>query len=247
MTAEKRFYMFMALAGAIGAASIGLVPFEQLGDLGTLTPLTIRLAATVQPVLLAIVLALAGCWAAPKMGLEAPWLRALAERRKVVEATPTILFPTIIVAGLVAVMLVVLNVWSGSELKSANGPAAALAEIEMPLATKILYGGIAEEIMVRWGLLSLIALGLMRLRLSRIAALGAAAVISSLIFAAGHLPLLYQIVEAPSASLVMTILSANAVAGLAFAVLFIKRGLEAAILAHAGAHTLSTAWLALMT
>ena len=244
MTSDTRFTLLVIALGAVAAASVAFLPFESFAGIESADLPIVRVAAAAQAIILVSLAALAGCWAAPKMGLDAPWLRFLANRTKQTNEMPSIFFASTIVAFAVAVLLVAIDALVGDTLSSGSGPAAELGNLEMPLVTKILYGGVAEEIMVRWGLLSLIAVGLTKLKLNRVMALSSAVVLSSLVFAAGHLPLLFQIVEAPSLSLVMTIVIANTAAGTAFAILFVKRGLEAAVIAHAGAHILSSLWFA---
>ncbi len=103
------------------------------------------------------------------------------------------------------------------------------------LVQGLLYGGITEEILVRWGLLSLTAWLLLKLRLSRNAAMWIAVVAAALLFAAGHLPALVVAAEL-NAPLVARTLLLNAAAGIAFGGLFVRHNLEAAMLAHMTAH-----------
>lgn len=104
------------------------------------------------------------------------------------------------------------------------------------------YGGLAEEVMMRWGVMSAVAWGLARatgaLRSGRTApgwALATAAIVSALVFAAGHLPALAQISE-PTGAIIARTLALNAVAGLLYGFCFWRWGLESAMLAHASSH-----------
>ena len=63
----------------------------------------------------------------------------------------------------------------------------------------------------------------------------AAALVSALVFAAGHLPALMQISE-PTAPLIARTLTLNAAAGLFYGFCFWRWGLESAMLAHASTH-----------
>jgi hypothetical protein len=103
------------------------------------------------------------------------------------------------------------------------------------LPTGMLYGGITEEVMLRWGLMSAVAWALARMAGARPAVYVAAAVIAALLFGAGHLPAMAQVVELTPAVATRTVVL-NAVAGLAYGLLFWKRGLEAAMVAHAATH-----------
>ena len=103
------------------------------------------------------------------------------------------------------------------------------------LVQGLLYGGITEEILVRWGLLSLLAWLLLKLRLPGHVATWIAVVAAALLFAAGHLPALAVAAEL-NAPLVIRTLLLNAVGGIAFGALFVRHNLEAAMLAHMAAH-----------
>jgi hypothetical protein len=124
----------------------------------------------------------------------------------------------------------------------ANAP-AALA-FQPPLVSKLLYGGIAEELLTRWGLMTLFVWIAWKLSGSRspvpAAAYWIGALLAALLFAAGHLPTLYAIMPAPAPQLIAAVIAGNAVPGLLFGWLYWRRGLEAAMIAHALAHALTT-------
>lgn len=104
----------------------------------------------------------------------------------------------------------------------------------------LLYGGIAEEIIMRWGLMSLLAWALHRTfahRADRAPAslVIAAAVLSALVFAAAHLPALAAVTDVTPAVTARTV-ALNSVAGLVYGWLFWRQHLEAAMIAHAATH-----------
>ena len=110
-------------------------------------------------------------------------------------------------------------------------------QTSMGLLASACYGGLAEEVMLRWGLLSLLAWVLLTTicRGQPRAALGIAVVLASLIFAMGHLPILLAQTE-PSAVLLLRTLLLNSLAGLLYGAWFVRRDLETAVLAHAATH-----------
>jgi len=63
-------------------------------------------------------------------------------------------------------------------------------------------------------------------------------IISSIIFALGHFPIAYQVVENPSMALLTYILIGNTIGGLIFGWLYWKKGLESAFLAHILTHVI---------
>lgn len=104
----------------------------------------------------------------------------------------------------------------------------------------LLYGGIAEEIIMRWGLMSLLSWALHRTFAHRAdhapaSLVMAAAVLSALVFAAGHLPALAAVTDLTPPVIART-LALNSVAGLVYGWLFWRRHLEAAMTAHAATH-----------
>ena len=107
----------------------------------------------------------------------------------------------------------------------------------------LLYGGLAEEVMTRWGLMSLVVWAVLRLRQPQaaahpqpsVAAAWTGIVVASVVFAAAHLPALAQEV-ALSGPVVARTVALNLLAGMAYGWLFWRRSLETAMLAHATTH-----------
>jgi membrane protease YdiL (CAAX protease family) len=107
----------------------------------------------------------------------------------------------------------------------------------------VLYGGVAEEVMLRWGAMSLIAWALVSLLRSqaRTVSMALAVAVAALLFAAGHLPALAAQVDLTPAMVARTLML-NGVAGLLYGWLFWRRHLEAAMVAHACTHLGLAAW-----
>jgi hypothetical protein len=109
------------------------------------------------------------------------------------------------------------------------------------LVAGLLYGGITEELMLRWGIMSLFAWLVWRFGGGRADAVPRASVIwvailtSAILFGLGHLPAVSSLVPLTTAVVARTILL-NAIAGVAFGWLFWRRGLESAMVAHATGH-----------
>ncbi|MBL0935258.1 MAG: CPBP family intramembrane metalloprotease [Rhizobiaceae bacterium] len=109
------------------------------------------------------------------------------------------------------------------------------------LTVGIFYGGVVEEITVRWGVMSLAVL-LVWKAFGRNAPRPSAnhvwtgIAIAAILFALGHLPALASSGVEFTQALVFRTLFWNASLGLLFGALFARHDLEAAILAHAGFH-----------
>lgn len=108
------------------------------------------------------------------------------------------------------------------------------------LLAGVVYGGITEELLFRWFLLSLVAWLFAKIskdaeRRPSSAAFWIANAIVAILFGLGHLPMTAMI--APLTTAVVTrALVLNGIAGLVFGYLFWRKGLEAAMVAHACAH-----------
>jgi membrane protease YdiL (CAAX protease family) len=233
----------LSLLGIVGASSMALAPLERLVPV-PIDPVLLRLLSTVQPTLLVLLAAALGLWAAPKVGLDAPVFRAWAEGRAVLPALRR-QAPAAILAGLAAAAIL-LAFWS---FVRGRPEAASLTAFEIPLVTKLLYGGIVEELLLRWGLMSLFAWIIWRIAGAPGKApawgLWTALAAAALLFAFGHLPVLHLLVPDPAPALTAAVLAANFMPGLVFGWLFWKRGLEAAMMAHALAHLFAATALGL--
>lgn len=99
------------------------------------------------------------------------------------------------------------------------------------------YGGITEELLLRFGMLTTVAWVALRwLKFRRVSALTAAALISALFFAAGHLPALTAMGVGLTPDTVIYVLAWNTAFGVVAGALYCRYSLESAILAHIFAH-----------
>lgn len=235
----RTLWLRLSLLGLVGVASLALVPIERAVSVPLSVPM-LRLLAMVQPGLLVLAFTALGMWVAPKVGLDAPLVRAWVERRPIRPVLARQVRPALLAGLATAGLLIAYGAFSADMLQGSQGK---LAGLEVPLATRILYGGISEELISRWGLMSLFVWIFWRLAAAGGAVpawcfwLGAAA--AALLFAAGHLPMLYALVGEPTPALLAAVIAGNALPGLLFGWLFWRRGLEAAMLAHASAHMIA--------
>lgn len=95
------------------------------------------------------------------------------------------------------------------------------------------YGGFNEEVLCRLFLLTLFYFLLSKaFKEQRLLCLGLAIVLSSLLFAASHLPALFKMVYAPSSLSISRVMVLNALPGLIFGWLYVSRSLWAAMAGH---------------
>ncbi|MFN2567120.1 MAG: CPBP family intramembrane glutamic endopeptidase [Gemmatimonadaceae bacterium] len=151
------------------------------------------------------------------------------------------------VAIAVAQMAVVLSLelafrpFMGDAWRRLEQEGDALGGTAAQLVSGLLYGGITEELIIRWGLMSLFAWLVWRFGggqsdiAPRASVMWVAILASAILFGAGHLPAVSSLVPLTPVVVARTVLL-NAIAGLAFGWLFWRRSLEAAMVAHASSH-----------
>lgn len=244
---DRRAGFYLIGAALAGVVSLLLVPFEDLAPATGLPPPALRALSLIQPAVLAVIFVLLGNFLAPRVGLDAPVVRAWAARESGAPVLRRQAGPAAAVAVVVAIILIAYSSAVVPRIVELPGSEAfaRFVAIGPPLPTKLLYGGITEELLTRWGLMSLFAWIGWRLAAkpaeARAWVFWSAIVLSAVLFAAGHLPLLFALVDQPPGWVIAAVMLGNTVPGLLFGWLFWKRGIEAAIMAHAAAHLVSTA------
>jgi hypothetical protein len=111
----------------------------------------------------------------------------------------------------------------------------------VPLPTRLLYGGITEELLLRWGLMTILVWTAWRLFQKgrgkpKSAYVVATILISSIVFGIGHLPIAFMLFPQPTTALIAFVVVANSLFGLIAGYLYWKKGLESAMIAHVLTH-----------
>jgi len=122
-------------------------------------------------------------------------------------------------------------------------PATAVVPFDwLGLVRNVLYGGIIEEVLMRLGVMTLIVWVLWKLCGALVPWMYIVAIaLSALLFAAGHLPITFQILCQPDIDctvLVVRVLLLNGIGGVGFGYLYWRHGLSAAMLSHMLTHVL---------
>jgi hypothetical protein len=107
----------------------------------------------------------------------------------------------------------------------------------LPVPTRLLYGGITEELLLRWGFMTLLVwIGWRVFQKQQSKPTNmifvVAILLSALVFALAHLPLAVFLVGEITAAIVFFVIVANSVFGVVAGYLYWKYGLESAIVAH---------------
>ena len=156
----KRWHILL-LIGLAGVASLLLAGFEQLAP-GMQLSLAMRLLMLIQPAILTVAAVSVGQALAAKAGLGAPlvdaWLQGGNLRTILKRQMP----PALLVGLAVSLLMITYaRVILPSVTDAVN--MAKMTAFPVPLTTRILYGGITEELLTRWGLMSFFAWALWRL------------------------------------------------------------------------------------
>ncbi|MFW6293028.1 MAG: CPBP family intramembrane glutamic endopeptidase [Spirochaetota bacterium] len=168
---------------------------------------------------------------APRVGPGAPVIAALVHGGDVAAALPNPLAVVgISLVGIVPFLLlyyVVFRPWLDDETAATTD---ALRR-QLGLGARLLYGGVVEEVLMRWGVMSLLA-WLFGLVLGAQAATWTAIIVAGILFGIGHIPSYAAAGCKPGVPLFTTQIVLNLLAALVFGYLFARFGLFAAIVSH---------------
>jgi len=239
----RRLFGAVLLAGLPGVAAFaGLALPALLQDQELPVPLWVLMAgAGIQSALLLLLATWAGVVLARRVGLRAPLCEALASRARPWPALRPQLLPGLLGGLACATVLVGVAVLGPPELR------AAQAAVPLPLPVRLLYGGLTEEVLMRWGVMTvLVWLGWRVLQGGRGRAsavvVGVGIGAGALVFGLAHLPAVQAVLGSLPPGLALLVVGANTAVGVIAGWLYHRHGLESAMVAHAGAHLL--AWIA---
>lgn len=232
--------------GLLGVAALLLQPvppalLQAQPGLAQMPVWALKLLVLVNPTLLLFAATLCGALVAHRVGLRS-LLAGTADAAGVTKGWAQAAALGLVSGALLVALDMALAPWVGpfweQFLRSASQPSPR------GLLMGVLYGGITEEILMRWGLMSGLAWLIWALtgkhRLGP--ALLVAAVLTALVFGAAHLPALAAQVEVTHAIVARTLVL-NGLAALVYAWVFWRYHLEAAMLSHACSHvSMAAVW-----
>jgi membrane protease YdiL (CAAX protease family) len=235
-----RLGILLWAAGTLGAVAVAVGVLPQLsGKLSLPAPLwQIAAASILQSALIVALAVWGGVALAPAVGLRAPAFEAAALRQPIMSALGPQILPGLVVGVLGGFLLF-------ASLRMSPAPIAALqGQFNPPLYARMLYGGITEEVLLRWGLMTAFTWLAWRLFQRKRGAVRPVLVwlaiaVSALLFGVGHLPVASFLIGSLNGSVVLFVVGLNATFGLLFGWLFWRRGLESAMTAHAVTHLVS--------
>lgn len=260
MSARARLFIILFLAGFAGVLSFQLVDLTALISMlpeaaGKEMPLpmaVVRILSVVQPAAFVGAAVFVGMMLSPKVGLSAPAAESLASRRRFFPALKPQIVPGLI-GGVIGGVAVIASwvLWRPFLPPQFASKAEGFNQI-LPPITRLLYGGITEEVLLRWGLMTfLVWAGWKVFQRGRgnpgTSAFIMAIILSSVVFGIGHLPLAVGLNGGVAAlSLITYVVVANSAFGLIAGYLYWRRGLESAIVAHMTTHGVILTGLSLL-
>ena len=226
---------FLGMAGVLSLLMMQLpvLPDTELPPLPVL-----KLLMLIQPTILLSIAVWVGVKLADAVQLSAPLAEAIIRRTSLISVLQPQLLSGILggIAG--GFLLVTLNMLGHSVL-----PPDFLAVEPPPFIVRLLYGGITEEILLRWGFMTFLVWLAWRFIQRRQGNpknyyVAIAIIFSAILFGVAHLPVVMTLGTRVTLALITYIVIANTVFGLIAGYLYWKRGLEAAMIAHMMTHVI---------
>ncbi|HVG41899.1 MAG TPA: CPBP family intramembrane glutamic endopeptidase [Chitinophagaceae bacterium] len=199
---------------------------------------TIKLLTLINPTIILIISVVIGTILFDKVHLTVPTLSGIIQKNI---TTPQILkqlksgIKAGAIGGIIIVMITIIFMsYLPDEFKEVG------ENYKLSKAARFLYGGFTEEIIMRFGIMTLFVW--IAAKVFGGLANGAyiiGIVIAAMLFAVAHVPLAFlALSHTPSSALIIYILIANFIAGTIFGWLYWKHGLEAAFVAHMFLHVI---------
>lgn len=238
---KARFGLVLWAAGMAGSVAITAMVVPQLLGQQAMLPAplwVLTLASFAQSALLLALAVWAGVRLAPSVGLRAPAFEAVVTGRPIGPALRPQLRPGLIAGVLGGILLFAVFRYAPAAVAQLQD------EYAIPIVARVLYGGITEELLLRWGLMTTLVWSAWRLLQQRHGPVRTgfvwlAIAVSALMFAAGHLPAASILLGGLDMAVVAFVIGVNTAFGLLFGYLFWRHGLESAMIAHALAHVVS--------
>lgn len=239
---RKQIYLglILAILGLIGMASILTMDIPLPAEVEELlkenyTPAQIKLLILLNPSILLVAAVVVGTILYQRVHLRVPivekWVGINKEPLNVVE-----IIKSGVIGGIIAGILLVSLVLLFKPMMFAEYEKLTQT-VQPTLANRLLYGGITEEIFLRFGLMTLIVwISSKVFKGTKPKVYWIGIVLAALLFAIGHFPVVFNTIEEPSMILLSYVLIGNTIGGLIFGWLYWKKGLESAFIAHMFIH-----------
>lgn len=212
---------------------------DQLNEVGAqITTTQLVLGSGINLVIMALVFSFIGITLSSKVGLKWDWIQSLFEKSVRPKWDRTYVSFSVLWGILATLLIYILTAFVFAphipQLAEVN------QDVHIPWwagLTTIFQGGISEELMMRFGLMTLLVWILSKIFMRKKDAISpwiywVAIVGAAILFGAGHLPTAQAVYGGLTPLLILYILLGNGLAGIGFGFLYWKKGLEYAIVSH---------------
>lgn len=244
MVSKKKLFLVIEFAGLIGILSLlAITPPLPPGVELQISLTTLKLLSLIQPFILLTIATLIGVNLAHRVNLKAPAFEAIASGHSPFPILKAQLIPGLI-GGFIGGLSIplILQLWKPF-LPKIFLPTPGKFSLDLSFLTRILYGGITEEILLRWGVMTFLVWIAWRFFQKRqetphLLLVWLAIILSAILFGVGHLPIAFALTQSMTLAVLSYIIIANSIFGLMAGYLYWKKGLESAMIAHGFTHVI---------
>ncbi|MBC6605507.1 CPBP family intramembrane metalloprotease [Hymenobacter sp. BT188] len=239
MNKKLKLGLALFIIGLLGVFTMLTVtiPLENFPKevLDKISPQTLKFLVLLNPTILLLIAVVVGTVLYDKVGLTVPTISSIlkiedAKKKFMSQIKFGVLFG--LVAGILTTIIgLIFKSSIPQELIEVGN------KIKVTTLARFAYGGLTEEILMRFGFMTLVVWIIFKLskKLNN-STYWIGIILASVLFAIGHFPVIFNAVQNPTISLLTYILVGNSIAGLFFGWLYWKKGLEAAFIGHIFAH-----------
>lgn len=224
--------------GMIGVISLlALLPSMLSNQPISLPIWAICLIQLVQSTVILAIAAWVGATLSKKVSLNAPYIESLFIEKSCFEKLRPQLMGACLAGFVVGMFLIGMSFLTPQELSVIKAKINPLYKV----LTGVLYGGITEEVLLRWGAMTFILWLLWRFiqhnkKSPSLTLVWIAIIVSSLLFSLAHLPAAHVLAGHLTFNVFLYVMVGNTVGGIIFGFLYQRLGFESAIIAHTLAH-----------
>src|SRR5215213_5405704 len=249
LSIRTRLFLILFGAGMLGVVSILLIDLSALmvliparpgTEAPTITP-ALKILSLIQPMVILAAAVLIGVMLASKVDLSSPVAEALATRGEAVRVLKPQIVPGVVGGLIGGACIILISLLFRPLLQPETIDRVSRLGRILPIPTRLLYGGVTEELLLRWGFMTLVVWVFWRLLQKNrttptTICFVAAILVSSFVFGVGHLPIAFALLPEVTVAVVLFVILANSAFGVVAGFLYWKKGLESAIVAHMLTH-----------
>lgn len=238
----KNFLPLFTL-GLVGVLSLALMefPLESLPEIAQQEILKIftrnqlRFLTLINPTIYLIISVTIGTLLFEKVNLNSAILNHLNKIKRINSSEIVEIFKWGLAGGILGCSIIALSSFLIKNVDELN----ILAELdyELPVLTRLLYGGITEELICRWGIMVFLVYVFGKFIKGNNSPYYMGILISSFLFAIAHLPMAFTLLSSDiNATIIIYLIGVNLLAGIVYGYIFWKKNIEAAMIAHIFTH-----------